>query len=573
MLNQLSIKGRMVVIIGGILLLFAAMSFFSVSNGRKVRDLGLRKNAEVMLEDQKAKLRVASHSLALAIGHALEGVENEEQQVEIIRRLIDDIRFEEDLSGYYFVYKGTVNVALPPKKELQGKDLSGTKDKNGVYFVQELDRHARQGGGFVQYVFPKPGAGDTLKIGYAEMIPGTTYWIGTGIYLDNIDAFNQVMAREIDTLAGRQTAKMGIIAGIIFLAITALCLVIVLGIAKGLQQMIGNFKDVAQGEGDLTKRVAIGSKDELGQLAHWLNVFLEKLQGIVSRIAGSSRQVDASAGELSNIAAHMSTGADDTSARANSVSAASEEMSANLNAVAAAMEQSSTNASMVATAAEQMSATINEIAQNAEQARSISGEAVSQSKNAGQKMDVLGKAAQAIGKVTETITEISEQTNLLALNATIEAARAGEAGKGFAVVANEIKELAKQTAMATQDIKKQIEDIQQTTITTVSEIDQISAVIARVNDIVATIATAVEEQSAATREIATNIAQASQGISEVNQNVGQSSAAASQITQEIAAVNASAGEISSSSGQVRQSVDDLQRMASDLNAIVAGFKI
>ena len=573
MLKKLSIKGRMYIIIVSIFTLFIAMSFFSVSNSYKVRDLGLRKTAEVMLEDQKAKLQVANHSIALAIGHAVEGVDDEEQRVAIIRRLIDDIRFEQDQSGYFFVYNGTINIALPPKKELQGKDLAGLKDKNGVFYVQELERQARKGGGFVEYVFPKPGTGDIQKISYAEMIPGTSIWVGTGIYLDNIDTFNKMMSQELNALARRQTVKMGLISGIIFIGITILCLIIVYGISKGLRKLIDSFKDVAQGEGDLTKRIDIDSKDELGSLAHWLNVFLEKLQGIVGRIADSSCQVDLSAVDLGNIANQMYAGAEETSTRANSVSEASEEMSANLNTVAAAMEQSSTNALMVATAAEQMSSTINEIAQNAENARSISGEAVSKSKSAGHKMDALDKAAQSIGKVTETITEISEQTNLLALNATIEAARAGEAGKGFAVVANEIKELAHQTAAATQDIKKQINGIQQTTATTVTEIDQISAVINRINDIVATIATAVEEQSVVTKEIAVNIAQTSQGIQEVNQNVGQSSAVASQINREISAVNASAGEISSSSGKVRHSAEDLKRMVAELNTIVAGFKI
>lgn len=156
-----------------------------------------------------------------------------------------------------------------------------------------------------------------------------------------------------------------------------------------------------------------------------------------------------------------------------------------------------------------MTTTINEIAQNTEKANTITGEAVSEAKGASDNVDELGSAAQEISKVTETVTEISEQTNLLALNATIEAARAGDAGKGFAVVANEIKELARQTAEATQDIKRRIEGIQDSTSGTVTKIQQISKVINDVNDIVSTIASSVEEQSVTTKEIATNVAQAS----------------------------------------------------------------
>jgi methyl-accepting chemotaxis protein len=164
-------------------------------------------------------------------------------------------------------------------------------------------------------------------------------------------------------------------------------------------------------------------------------------------------------------------------------------------------------------------------------------------------MDQLGAAANSIGKVIETITDISEQVNLLALNATIEAARAGEAGKGFAVVANEIKELAKQTAAATQDIKEKIEGIQGTTSMTVGQITEITQVINDVNDVVGNIATAVEQQSAATKEIATNVAQASQGIQEVNENVNQSSSVSGEISRDIAGVSVSMNEMSTSSSQ------------------------
>jgi methyl-accepting chemotaxis protein len=187
-------------------------------------------------------------------------------------------------------------------------------------------------------------------------------------------------------------------------------------------------------------------------------------------------------------------------------------------------------------------------------------------------MSELGKAAQAISKVTETITEISEQTNLLALNATIEAARAGEAGKGFAVVANEIKELAKQTATATMDIKVQIEGVQGSTRATVEEIGQISLIIDEIDGLIAQMATAVGEQSAATGEIAANISQASLGLSEVSENASQSSLVAGSITQDIVGVNTAAGEITRSSQQVKLSADQLLELAIDLQRLVNSFK-
>ena len=344
-------------------------------------------------------------------------------------------------------------------------------------------------------------------------------------------------------------------------------------VTKPINRTVLMLKDIAQGEGDLTKRLEIMKKDEIGELAGWFNTFLEKLQTMLQKIAKNSSDVDQSSKEFAEIAAQLSSGAGETSQRSNNVSAAAEEMSSNLNSVAAAMEQSSTNTSMVATASEEMTATINEIAQNAEKARFISDQAVQKAQETSGRMDGLGQAAQGIGKVVETITEISEQVNLLALNATIEAARAGEAGKGFAVVANEIKELAKQTSEATLEIKQKIENIQGSTDGTVEGINEISEVIANVNDIVSTIATAVEEQSAATQEIANNINQASTGIQEVNENVSQSSAVAATITQDIAVVNQSAGNFASSSDQMMKKAEELKQMASELNVIASGFKV
>ncbi len=346
-----------------------------------------------------------------------------------------------------------------------------------------------------------------------------------------------------------------------------------MAIVKPINSAVAGLKDIAEGEGDLTMRLQVSSKDEVGEMAQWFNTFIEKLQGIIKQISQNSTSVGVSSEQLSGISGELLNGAEDTSSRSTNVATSAEEMSANLNNVAAAMEQSATNATMVATAAEQMSSTINEIAENAEKASNVSNEAVGQANNASEKMQQLGAAANKIGKVTETITEISEQTNLLALNATIEAARAGEAGKGFAVVANEIKELAKQTAEATLDIKNLIDDVQNTSQSTEEGINQISEVITGVNDIVSTIATAVEEQTAATQEIANNIAQASQGIQEVNENVSQSSAVATEISQDIAEVSQAAGNISGSSNDVEQSAKDLLARSQELNEIVGSFKV
>lgn len=361
----------------------------------------------------------------------------------------------------------------------------------------------------------------------------------------------------------------GIVTAVLCLGIAFLVSVFVI---KPLNQVVLGLKDIAQGDGDLTKQLPVNTQDELGELAKWFNTFLGKMQQIITDISSNSHTVDTSSGKLLDIATTLATSAEDSSNRARTVAAASEEMGANMNAIARNMETTMQNTSMVAAAAEEMTSTINEIAKNSEKARGISTQAVEQAATASKKMTDLGTAAQSIGAVTETINDISEQTNLLALNATIEAARAGEAGKGFAVVANEIKDLANQTAAATAEIKAKITGVQGTTTKAAAEIGSISTIINDINDIIATIATAIEEQSAATSEIARNVNESSQGIEQVNKNIAEGVGVIGEINQDISSVNTAADNISNGSQKVATNAEELKAMAALLNGIVGKFK-
>ncbi len=338
-------------------------------------------------------------------------------------------------------------------------------------------------------------------------------------------------------------------------------------------QTVAIIKDIAQGEGDLTKRLIIKNQDEIGKLSKWFNLFVKKLQSIIKDISDNASTLDASASELIGLSNEMTGGIDNLSQRSNTVAAAAEEMSSNMNSIASASEQASVNINMVAAAAEEMTNTIHEISSSSEKAKTITTSAVEQSQAAVQKVNNLGQAAKEISKVTEVIDEISGQTNLLALNATIEAARAGEAGKGFAVVANEIKELALQTAKATLEIKDSITSIQTSTDDSVSEIDQISHIISDVNEIVLTISTAMGEQSSAAGEIAENVQQASIGIQEVSQNVAESSSVSQDIAKEISEVNSALGGISNSSSRLDSNASELSSLAGKLRDLVSKFKV
>ncbi len=332
-------------------------------------------------------------------------------------------------------------------------------------------------------------------------------------------------------------------------------------------------KDIAQGEGDLTRRLDIEKEDEVGVLARWFNMFIEKLQDIIKELEITSKGVDALSSSLEGVSLSLQQAAAGASRRSADVAAGAEEMNENLAGVASEMEQSAVNTNAVATAAEKMSATIGEIAANSERARKISSSAVDETKEAFAYMEELSSATDKIGNVTQTITEISEQTNLLALNATIEAARAGEAGKGFSVVANEIKVLARQTADATLEIKQLVEAVQNNTGKTGKGIDNIAKVISNVNEIVDTIATAVGEQTNVTNEIAGKVSQVNLGIQAVNENVNQSSVASENIVKAIGDAASASQQLAQSSRQVENNAKELSANSGQLQKIVRNFKI
>ena len=299
-------------------------------------------------------------------------------------------------------------------------------------------------------------------------------------------------------------------------------------------------------DGDLTRDdLKIQSQDELGDLTTAINKMSGSLKRMILAITENSLHVSAASEELSSTSQQITANSEETSAQAKVVSNATQQVSQNLQTVA--------------TGAEEMGASIKEIAKNASEAARIATSAVRVAETTTATVSKLGESSNEIGQVIKVITSIAQQTNLLALNATIEAARAGEAGKGFAVVANEVKELAKETAKATEDISRKIEAIQTDTKAAVEAIASISEVINQVNGISSTIATAVEEQNATTNEMSRNVSEAAHGSGEITGN--------------IAGVAQAAESTSRGAGDTQKAAEQLVETSAELRRLVEQFKV
>ncbi len=325
---------------------------------------------------------------------------------------------------------------------------------------------------------------------------------------------------------------------VVLLAGLALAIGLALYVSRLITRPLAEVNSVlgAVAEGDLTRTARVDSRDEVGVMAANVNRAAESMRSAVETIGGSARALAGSSEELSVVSGSIAASADQASAQSNVVSAAAEQVSRNVQTVA--------------TGAEQMGASIREIAQNANEAAKVAGSAVEVASRTNETVAKLGVSSAEISTVVKVITSIAEQTNLLALNATIEAARAGEAGKGFAVVANEVKDLAQETAKATEDISKRIEAIQADTSGAVEAIGQISAVIAQINDYQTTIASAVEEQTATTNEMSRSVAEAATGSTEIAANITGVAQAAASTTDGVADSQRAAVELARMSGEL-----------------------
>lgn len=326
-------------------------------------------------------------------------------------------------------------------------------------------------------------------------------------------------------------------------------------------------------EGDLTAGVHFKRSDEIGLLATSINSSISNLRSMVKEIQSTTESLDKSSSTLSETANTQAAAAEQTNMQATTVASAGEQLATNARLMSQSAGEISQSSTSVATAVEEMSATIQEVARNCSEESEIARRADQQARHARELMIKLDESSRQIGKIVELINRIAEQTNLLALNATIEAASAGEAGRGFAVVANEVKELARQSASATEDIRRQVALMQENTVNSMTSIDEVATVIEKVSHIAGSIAAAVEEQSATTSEIVRSLHSVTSATKTMSDNVRQTTSGAEEVSRNIHGVSQAAAESAQGSSRITTSAKELLGLAASLGSLVSKFKL
>jgi methyl-accepting chemotaxis protein len=462
-------------------------------------------------------------------------------------------------AGYLFgtTFDG-ITVLAPDPKQIGTNRMDVAV--NGRMISRELRDGVRAKGEILlTYEYVRPGEEKPVrKIGYAVTIPGFNMYLGTGAYLDDLDA----KLKPIVWLLGLAILGIAVISG-------SIAWVIGRSISRPLGQLGARMRALADGalEGDIP---GVGRRDEVGAMAATVQIFkdnalrirgLEKVEAETQERAAAERR--AAMENLANdfersvngIVRSVSTAAAGMQSTAQSMTATASDASARAATVGAASESASNNVGTVAAAAEELSSSVAEISRQVTRSSEIASKAVGDAERTNATVQALSTGAEKIGEVVKLIHSIAAQTNLLALNATIEAARAGESGRGFAVVASEVKALANQTAKATEEISAQVSAMQASTSDAVLSIGGITETIAQMSEITVSISAAIDQQGDATREIARNIQSVATGSSEISAHIGGVTTAAAATGSAASDVLSNARELDNQSGMLRSAVD------------------
>jgi methyl-accepting chemotaxis protein len=528
-----------------------------------VAGMGLSALWSNLMEDRRAKIQdivtVAHEALQYNYEASRQAGLSEAEAMARGSALLRTMRFS---NGDYVYGIDREGVAVAnPNPQVQGKNLIGVADPDGVFFVRRQVEIAAAGGGFLSFRFPRASGGNPLpKLTYVAEFKPFGWAVGAGVYLDDVSEIFWAQVRQMGMMA---LAALAVVAGLFWMVGRS--------IVNPINAMTVAMRKIAGGETS-TAIPAIDRGDELGAMAQSVKVFKDNMIEAV-RLRGEQDAMKAQADTerkslLIKMADEFERGvrssldslagaATDMQATSKSMSSTASEASHQATSVASVAEQASSNVQTVAAATEELSSSVSEIGRQVTQSTEIAGQAVAEANRTNVTVQGLSAAAQKIGDVVKLISDIASQTNLLALNATIEAARAGEAGRGFAVVANEVKSLASQTAKATDEISAQVGAMQNATTEAVQAIESISRTIGAINEITSAISIAVDQQGSATQEIARNVQEAARGTGQVSSN--------------IASVNHAAEKTGIASNTVLSSAEQLSKQASTLRADVDRF--
>jgi len=552
MLGNLRISYKLLMMIG-----------LSILGVVAVAGMGLSALWSNLIEDRRGKLQDIVTIAREALEHNYEASRQAGlSEAEAMARgsaLLRTMRFGNGDYVYGINHEGV--AVANPNPQVQGKNLIGVADPDGVFFVREQIELADKGGGFLSFRFPRASGGNPVpKLTYVVQFKPFVWAVGAGVYLDDVSEIFWAQARQMGMMA---LAALVLVAGLFW--------TVGRSIVNPINAMTEAMRKIAGGDTS-TGIPAIDRGDEVGAMAQSVKVFKDNMIEAV-RLRGEQDAMKAQADTerkslLIKMADEFERGvrssldslagaATDMQATSKSMSSTASEASHQATSVAAVAEEASANVQTVAAATEELSSSVSEIGRQVTQSTEIASQAVAEANRTNVTVQGLSAAAQKIGDVVKLISDIASQTNLLALNATIEAARAGEAGRGFAVVANEVKSLASQTAKATDEISAQVGAMQNATTEAVQAIEGIGRTISAINEITSAISLAVEQQGSATQEIARNVQEAARGTGQVSSN--------------IASVNQAAEKTGTASNTVLSSAEQLSKQASTLRTDVDRF--
>ena len=509
--------------------------------------------------DQTKAIASLARNMALELKKQVDAGElTKDQAMATFRRLGNAMTYDNG-SGYLFAttYDGITQLSPDPKQVGINRMEVVT---NGRKLSHELMDGVRANGEILlPYEYVKPGQEKPIrKIGYAVAVPGMDMYLGTGAYLEDLDA----KLRPIAWLLGLSIVGIGVISG-------GIAWLLGRSISRPLNMLGTRMEALADGslDGEIP---GVGRGDEVGKMAATVQIFkdnavrvheLEKAEAATRDRASAERRsaMEGLANDfersVNGIVRSVSSAATGMQTTAQSMTATASDASARAATVGAASQKASGNVGTVAAAAEELSSSVAEISRQVTRSTEVASKAVGDAERTNTTVQVLSSGAEKIGEVVKLIHSIAAQTNLLALNATIEAARAGESGRGFAVVASEVKALANQTAKATEEISAQVAAMQTSTSDAVAAITGITQTIAEMSEITAGISASIEQQGEATREIARNIQSVAAGSSEINAHIGSVTSAAEATGSAASDVLSNARELDNQSGMLRSAVD------------------